>query len=455
MSAPAPRESEKSPPRPSPQPGQNSGGAVSSAGRTRLQDEVRRTEGFEEQSKLVEADRGPEPSPEVAAEIAAERQARGQCAPNTDIALLAELLGTETRVRPLIDAITGTSRTTIAACAAAMRESAAEVVGWASAENRALIELFSEYAASLEGGEISGDALGIASVANMLNPLPQLKTVMSIILAGAGFAARDYNRKLSEWRKSLVGKELTKVAGRTEGTSKVQLDTWNELFGRLADGSLEVSELSFQAGHLDGLLAALSYGADELRQKCKRREAPEPSASAILKQTIAKVRETEAQTREHLGVLLTLPSRMAAENKAALARMKVRYIAWLAQQGAIKVRGRLFADRQSGADVLHVTLEQVVAVEGLEASGFGAETAQTICEKPGLVLAAGGTLALSLDSVVHGHEREIGSHESGAASPTTFRGELGLRIGPKGVTRTASGAGISYEKLEELLRARR
>jgi hypothetical protein len=119
----------------------------------------------------------------VAAEIAAERRAKEQCAPGADISLLAELVATEARVRPLINEIREASRATIAGCAATMKATAGEVVGWANRENKALIELFSEYAASLEGGEINGNVLGALSVLNMFNPAANLKTIFSVIVS--------------------------------------------------------------------------------------------------------------------------------------------------------------------------------------------------------------------------------------------------------------------------------
>lgn len=455
MSAPTPRESDKTTtPTASAQPVGAPQRDQASANRTRLYDKVRRTEGFDAQQKLYEREPGPEPSPEVEAEIEAERQAKEQCGPGADANLLAELLATESRVRPLIQAMRDTSRATIAGCAAAMRAGAGEVVAWATRENKALIELFSEYAATLEGGEISGDAMGVASVANMLNPLPQLKTVMSIVLAGAGFAARDYNRKLAQWRKSETGAELTRIGGRVESAGQAQVATWQEMFNRLADGTMEVSELSFQAGQLSGLLDALRLGTRQVQQTCRRGAGPDPGVAEILKSTMAGLKRDETTAREHLAHMVSLPGRMAAENRAGLDRMKGRYVAWLAQQGAIKVRGRLFADRQAGADVLHVNLEQVVAIEGLEASGFSPETAQTICSRPGRILAEGGTLALTLDSVIHGYRVGNTRAEGETPAPETFQGELNFRIGPQGLTGTTQGFDVSTTRLEQMLRAR-
>jgi hypothetical protein len=175
---------------------------------------------------------------------------------------------------------------------------------------------------------------------------------------------------------------------------------------------------------------------------------------ALLKRTLDVVKQVEGQARENLLLLRTLPSQMAAENKAGLDRMKARYIAWLAQQGAIKVRGRLYADQQSGANVLHVTLDRVVAIEGLEASGVSAETAQTICTKPGRILEAGGTLALSLDSVVHGHRAKSAQSEGETGTSETSKGELNFRVGPKGVVGSDQGYGVSTGRLESLLRSR-
>lgn len=455
MSAPAPRESEKSSnPKPVQQPGGRTQTHVASTGRALLKEEVRRTEGIEEQEKLVEADSGPEPSPEVAAEIAAERQARNQCAPGADISLLAELVATEARVRPLINEIREASRATIAGCAATMKATAGEVVGWANRENKALIELFSEYAASLDGGEINGDILGVLSVLNMFNPAAKMKTIFSVVLTGAGFLARRYNSRLAEWRKSKVGAELTQTSMRVGGVGDAQLATWEEMFSGLADGSLDVAELSFQAGELNGLLRPLNNEAEELRTMCKTGGKPDPAVVALLKRTIDELKQVEVQARANLALMRSLPGQMAAENKAGLDRMKGRYIAWLAQQGAIKVRGRLYADQQSGANVLHITLDQVVAIEGLEASGVSAETAQTICTKPGRVLEAGGTLALSLDSVVHGHRAASAHSEGESGTPATHQGELHYRVGPKGIAGSDQGYGVSAARVESLLRSR-
>lgn len=99
-------------------------------------------------------------------------------------------------------------------------------------------------------------------------------------------------------------------------------------------------------------------------------------------------------------------------------------------------------------------LDQVTAIEGLESLGLSAETAQTICTKPGRVLEAGGTLALSLDAVVHGHRAASAHSEGESGTPATHQGELQYRVGPKGIAGSDQGYGVSAARVESLLRSR-
>src|SRR5690606_15773762 len=144
----------------------------------------------------------PVPSEETARAIEAERRERAVCDGNANEPLLAEILAAEAAAAPLIGAIRGVAEQAIGECAAVMKGTASEVIAWAAAENQAQFALFMAYVDGREGGEINGDAIGLVSVGNLLLDASPLKTLVSIVTLGAGFAARDYNRKLAAWRAS-------------------------------------------------------------------------------------------------------------------------------------------------------------------------------------------------------------------------------------------------------------
>ena len=342
----------------------------------------------------------------------------GSCAIRPDaVLLLGEIAAATTRVPLLAGQLRGAGQSAITESAGAMQSMTSDVIAWASAEHTSLIEFFAQYCQSLEGGDVSGDALGLISLFNLFNPAIALRPILSIVALGAGYLARDYNRKLSQWKKSQTGRELMATGQRITAVDRVEESTWQEMFGALAVGSLQVQEVAVQRGELQKATEDLNGLANQLRGACLRGNGGGIDELVPLGLNyLRSLRAAEPEAWGNLAALRQLPGAIKAENARRFAEMKTRYIDFLASQGPIKVRGRVTYDGQSGGDSLIVELDSIQAVGRVEASGVSAETQRVLLERPGTVLAKNGAFELTADANIHTYE------SAPATDGTTDRG---------------------------------
>lgn len=146
------------------------------------------------------------------------------------------------------------------------------------------------------------------------------------------------------------------------------------------------------------------------------------------------MRALEAAARKNLAEMRRLPAQLRAENAKGLVEMKARYIAFLAAQGPIRVRGKIAYDGQSGGDHLEVTLDSIQSIASVDASGLSVETERTILEHPGRVLNKNGTIELTANATIHTYETTTTRSEAERGPPVTLEGAMSVRITREGAT---------------------